>query len=253
MISIKNLTLPYGIKEVTCTLPNNRLIGVLGANGAGKSSLLKALAGIITPTAGRIVIAGKDNQKLSYQARSELIAYLAQDTPVHWALSVYDVIALGTLKRLSPAIEKTKVYEVAERCEVSSLLNSNIETLSGGERARVHLARCLMKDAPILLADEPIAALDPYYQIDIMTHLKQIAEQTTCVVVLHHLALAYRFCDEIVLLKNGKLLSAGRTEAVITADNLAHAFQVTANIDCKQREISQIRIRCYCKRLQITT
>lgn len=240
MIRIETLTLPHGIYQLSCELPKHRLIGVLGANGAGKSSLLKAIAGIIKPVSGRIVIDGCDNQTLSYTARSELIAYLAQNTPVHWALTTDEVIALGAHRPLSSDIVDDNIQSVAKRCDVTQLLKRPFDTLSGGERARVHLARCLMKDAPILLADEPIAALDPYYQIDIMQHLQRLSTHMTCVVVLHQLSLAYRFCQEIVLLKQGKLVAAGRTDDVIIAENLATAFRISAKIDACHRHITAI-------------
>ncbi|TCT17358.1 hypothetical protein EDC51_103111 [Bibersteinia trehalosi] len=94
-----------------------------------------------------------------------------------------------------------------------------------------------MKQAPILLADEPIAALDPYYQIDIMQQIKALTPTQTCVVVIHHLPLAYRFCDEIILLKNGNLLASGNTQAVLTVENIATAFGVKAEMDWRKREM----------------
>lgn len=241
MITIDNLSLPYAIQGLTCELPRNRLIGILGANGAGKSSFIKSIAGIVRPTQGHIILDGQHLQSLSHRQRSEQVAYLAQETPVRWALSAYDTIALGLLTPVSDQLEREKVHAAADYFGVTHLLNQPIQTLSGGERARVHLARCLMKNAPILLADEPIAALDPYYQLEIMRHLQNLSECVTCVVVLHHLSLAYRFCDEIVLLKAGQLVASGATESVMIAENLATAFRISATIDKHNRSIHTIR------------
>lgn len=127
--------------------------------------------------------------------------------------------------------------DLAEQLAISHLLDNTYQQLSGGEQTRVQLARCLMKQAPILLADEPIAALDPYYQIDIMQQLKALTPVQTCVVVIHHLPIAYRFCDEIILLKNGNLLASGNTQAVLNAENIAKAFGVKAEMDWGKREM----------------
>ncbi|OAQ14470.1 heme ABC transporter [Bibersteinia trehalosi Y31] len=147
------------------------------------------------------------------------------------------MIALGLPAPLLPEQERQKVCSVAEQLVISHLLDNTYQQLSGGEQIRVQLARCLMKQAPILLADEPIAALDPYYQIDIMHQLKVLTPTQNCVVVIHHLPLAYRFCDEIILLKNGNLLASGNTQAVLTTENIATAFGVKAEMDWAKREM----------------
>ncbi|EXI62537.1 heme ABC transporter [Mannheimia granulomatis] len=237
MIKIEDLTLSYGIKNLSCVLLQGKLIGILGANGAGKSSLLKAMAGILPPTSGQIWLENCKIGELSPQQRSGKLAYLAQNLPVAWQLSAYEVIALGLAKQLPTQVEQEKVRSVAEKFSIQHLLDKPYQQLSGGEKTRVHLARCCIKNASILLADEPIAALDPYYQIDIMQQLKALTPQQTCVLVIHHLPLAYRFCDEIILLKDGNLLAAGNTQAVINAENLAKAFGVKAEIDWEKREI----------------
>lgn len=237
MITIEHLSLSYGIKHLSYVLPQGKLIGIMGANGAGKSSLLKAVAGILPPTSGQIWLENRKMSELSAIERSQRIAYLAQQLNVAWQLSVYDVIALGLPTPLSTEKEQQKVRSVAEQFSIQHLLEKPYQTLSGGEKTRVQLARCCIKNAPILLADEPIASLDPYYQIDIMQQLKALTPQQMCVVVIHHLPLAYRFCDEIILLNEGNLLAAGRTQAVLNAENLAKAFGVKAEIDMERREM----------------
>lgn len=240
MISVENLTLPYAVKDISCHFPENRLIGILGANGAGKSSLLKSLAGIIQPISGKLSIDGQDAANFSPAQRSRYIAYLAQNTQVRWQLSVYDTIALGLPAPLPPQQERDKVHEVAAYFDLQPFLTKTVQHLSGGEQARVHLARCLIKNCPILLADEPIAALDPYYQIDMMQHLKKLSETSTCIVVLHHLSLAYRYCDEIILMQNGQLIDSGNTQNVMMTENLATAFAISATIDSQTKTIHSI-------------
>ena len=240
MIKIENLSQPYGLKDIHCTISTGKLVGIMGANGAGKSTLLKTIAGILPIESGEIWF---DNHKLTTMAaaqKSQQLAYLAQNTEIHWDLSVYDVIALGLPNPLNRAKEQEKVRSISETFSVSHLLEKSFRQLSGGEKARVQLARCCIKNAPLLLADEPIAALDPFYQIDIMEQLKSLTPSHTCVVAIHHLSLAYKFCDEVILLNQGQIIANGETTNVLTAENLANAFSIRAEIDEAKKEIMGI-------------
>lgn len=237
MIKIENLSQPYGLKGIHCTIPTGKLVGIMGANGAGKSTLLKTIAGILPITSGEIWF--DDNRLTTMNAvqKSQQLAYLAQNTEIHWDLSVYDVIALGLPNPLHRAKEQEKVRSISETFSVSHLLEKSFRQLSGGEKARVQLARCCIKNAPLLLADEPIAALDPFYQIDMMEQLKSLTPSHTCVIAVHHLSLAYKFCDEIILLNQGKIIANGETTGVLTAENLANAFSIRVEIDEVKKEI----------------
>lgn len=235
MIKLENVSLTFGLSNISCHLPQGKLIGIMGANGAGKSTLLKSIAGILPLASGEIWLRNGKLSAMTAKQKSEQLAYLAQNTQIHWDLSVYDVIALGLTSPTKN--EQEKVRLVSEQFSISHLLEKPFQQLSGGEKARVQLARCCIKQAPLLLADEPIAPLDPYYQIDIMEQFKALIPQKTCVVAIHHLDLAYRFCDEIILLDKGKILAYGETQAVLNAENLARAFGVAVKINLEQREI----------------
>lgn len=235
MVKLEHVTLPYGLSDINCHIPQGKLIGIMGANGAGKSTLLKSIAGILPLTSGEIWLGNCKLSDMTAKQKSERLAYFAQNTQIHWDLSVYDVIALGLT--IPTKDEAEKVRSVSEQFSISHLLEKPFQQLSGGEKARVQLARCCIKQAPLLLADEPIASLDPYYQIDMMEQLKALTPQKTCVVAIHHLDLAYRFCDEIILLDKGKILAGGETQAVLNTENLARAFGVRAKLDQVKREI----------------
>ena len=240
MINIKQLSQPYGLTNISCQIPKGKLVGIMGANGAGKSTLLKSIAGILPLKQGEIWFDAQPLSKMNATEKSQHIAYLAQNTQIHWDLSVYDVIALGLAAPLPKEKERSKIQAFSEKFAVTHLLDKPFQQLSGGEKARVQLARCCIKESPVLLVDEPIAPLDPYYQIDMMEQLKSLTPQHTCVVAIHHLSLAYRFCDEVILLHQGKVAAYGETQAVLTAENLAKTFQIQAEIDLLKREISQI-------------
>lgn len=235
MIKLENVSLTFGLSNISCLLPQGKLIGIMGANGAGKSTLLKSIAGILPLASGEIWLGNGKLSAMTAKQKSEQLAYFAQNTQIHWDLSVYDVIALGLTSPTKN--EQEKVRLVSEQFSISHLLEKPFQQLSGGEKARVQLARCCIKQAPLLLADEPIAPLDPYYQIDIMEQFKALTPQKTCVVAIHHLDLAYRFCDEIILLDKGKILASGETQAVLNTENLARAFGVAVKINLEQREI----------------
>ena len=240
MIRIEKLTQSYCLNDINCTLPSGKLIGIMGANGAGKSTLLKTIAGILPLKQGEIWFDAQLLSKMNATEKSQYIAYLAQNTQIHWDLSVYDVIALGLAAPLPKEKERSKIQAFSEKFAVTHLLDKPFQQLSGGEKARVQLARCCIKESPILLVDEPIAPLDPYYQIDMMEQLKSLTPQHTCIVAIHHLSLAYQFCDEIILLEQGKLLAVGETQAVLNAENLAKAFHIRAEIDPMKKTISKI-------------
>lgn len=237
MIRIENLSQPYGLNNISCTLPKRKFIGIMGANGAGKSTLLKTIAGILSITKGEIYFGNSPLSKMSTTEKSQQLAYLAQDTNIHWDLSVYEVIALGLNSPLSSVKERSKITEISQKFSIEHLLNKSFQKLSGGEKARVQLARCCIKNAPLLLADEPIAPLDPYYQIDMMEQLKSLSPQHTCVVAIHHLSLAYKYCDEVILLDKGKIIATGKTQAVLNSENLAKAFDISVKFDVERREI----------------
>ncbi|OOF57760.1 ABC transporter ATP-binding protein [Rodentibacter myodis] len=237
MIRIENLSQPYGLKNISCHIPEGKLVGIMGANGAGKSTLLKTLAGILPISKGEIWFQNNKLSEMTAAEKSQQLAYFAQNPHIHWDLSVYDVIALGLPKPLSDEKERSKISEISQQFSIEHLLNKPFSQLSGGEKARVQLARCCIKDTPLLLADEPIASLDPYYQLDMMEKLKFLTPTKTCVVVIHHLNLTYRFCDEIILLHQGNIIDYGKTQAVLNQENIARGFGVKVEIDQERKEI----------------
>ena len=211
---------------------SGEMVGLIGANGAGKTTLLRVLAHLLKPDAGMVRCDGLPIGEYPDAERARRIAYLAQTGPLHWPLTAEAVVGLGRLPHRRPflppeALEREAVERAMATAEVTALRHRTVDTLSGGERMRVMLARALAVEAPILLADEPIAALDPYHQLQAMDILAATARSgTAVVVVLHDLGLAARFCGRLVLLHQGQILAAGTPAEVLSADNLRRGYGV---------------------------
>jgi iron complex transport system ATP-binding protein len=207
------------------------LVGLIGPNGAGKTSLIRALADLV-PFGGTVAIGNTPARAIGRRAFARMVAYLAQSQPVHWPFSVRDLVALGRLPHRAAfqglsAGDRAAVDKAMDLAAVTDLANRSVDTLSGGERSRVLLARALAVEAPILLVDEPIAALDPYHQIEIMEVLRAYAEAGALVIaVLHDLTLAERFCHRLLLLRGGRMLADGPPATVLVDENVRAAYHV---------------------------
>ena len=222
------------LHDVSLSLSSGHLVALVGPNGAGKTTLLRALAGLVSST-GTVEVAGDRLSSLALRERAKRFGYLPQGHLVHWPLPAKDVVALGRYPhgatdpaRLSPrdeaavlrAMQATNVVEFAER---------PVTELSGGERSRVALARVLAVEAPIVLADEPTASLDPRYQIDVMINLRGAADRGVLVVVVtHDLGLAARFADTVLVLSNGRLAAQGKPNEALSDQLMADVFRISA-------------------------
>ncbi|WP_366554628.1 ABC transporter ATP-binding protein [Aquibaculum sediminis] len=208
------------------------LTGLIGPNGAGKTTLLRVLGALRPPGSGRVLYDGKAIARRERPALARRLAYLAQGGEAHWPLRVERLVALGRLPHQGPlgrtsAEDQAAVERALQRSGVEHLRARTLATLSGGERMQVLLARALAVEAEALLADEPVAALDPHHQLRVMDLLRAEARAgKAVVVVLHDLSLAARFCDRLALLHRGRLLAQGQPETVLGDRELASAYGV---------------------------
>jgi iron complex transport system ATP-binding protein len=212
------------IDNLSLASPATGSIAVIGPNGAGKSTLLKVLAGIERPTSGQVRIGDRDLTALTGAERARTIGFLPQHFEPHWDLSVGELVRLGAERVGQPAGDA--VQRVSRTFELAGLERRRWSTLSGGERARVLLATVLAVDPPLLLADEPAAALDIGHRLDVISALAHRGRERLSIVVVHDLDLAFRFFDRVILLERGRIVADGPADTLIRDPRLDDVFGV---------------------------
>jgi iron complex transport system ATP-binding protein len=225
------------VRATTLTLDPGNLVALVGPNGAGKSTLLRALAGLVAQR-GIVTWRGAPLAKLDGRTRARTAAYLPQDPPVHWPLAARELVALGRLPHRAyaaneSAADAAAVAAAMRQTDTLEFAARSVSRLSVGERARVLLARALAVEAPVLLADEPIAMLDPFHQLEVLGTLRAYAAGADAgssprlvVVVLHDLGLAARFCDRVLLMDAGAVVGDGTPEATLGAQAIRAHYRV---------------------------
>lgn len=224
------------VKDVSMTLAPGKVIGLLGPNGAGKSTLMRAMVGHLAHD-GQITLDGASVTDMNEAQRARCIAWLPQARVVSWPLSVNNLVALGRLpwhgwRRAISAYDHDVCSAAMRLMDVASLKDRPATELSGGEQARVLMARAVAQDTPVLLADEPAAGLDPAHQISMMAALRKLAagDGRAVLVSLHDLSLAARWCDALVLMKDGSIAATGNPEEVMTKAVLRDVYGINAQI-----------------------
>ena len=239
LIEVVDLRCRYGTNEVLkgvgFSLAVGEIVGLVGPNGSGKSSLLKCLGGLRPLTSGSVVIAGRP---IADYARGELartVAYVPQHTGPSMSLRVIDMVALGRLPHRGTARESESrrvVLETIERLGLEALAMRHFSELSGGERQRALIGRALAQQGQLLLLDEPTSDLDVRHQLSALETVRAVADGggVGSVIALHDLALAARFCDRLLMLKDGEVHDQGRWQDVLTPANVHSLFGVGARI-----------------------
>lgn len=246
LLKAEKLSLSLGntvvVDGVSIHVNEGEFVGLIGPNGAGKSSLLRMLAALSLPNKGDIDIAAENSltsiKKISAPMRARFMAYLAQHESPAWPLSVKNLVALGRSPWNSTvnksADDEAAIAAALEMTDVKFLAERPVTELSGGELQRVLLARVFAGKPRLIIADEPIAALDVYHQLHIMELLQAHSQQGGAVIAaLHDLSLAARFCSRLVLMHHGKLVAVGNPVQVLTPENLAQVYGVKAYVDCR--------------------
>lgn len=235
-LSIENLAASLGgrrvLEGIGALFRPGRVTAILGPNGSGKSTLVRALAGLLDADAGHVRYGGRLLTRIDVRERAKLIGYLPQDASVHWNVSVESLVALGRLPHRAPFAgmspeDYDAIAQAMAATETTGFAGRLVGELSGGERARVLLARVLAGRPQWLLADEPLAALDPVHQLVLLEQLRALAGQGMgVVIVLHDLLQAARAADDVLLLRDGRVVAFGPAGEALAHQPLRDAFGV---------------------------
>ena len=231
-----------GLHGVSLDVDRGGLVGVLGPNGSGKTTLLRLLGGLLPAGSGRITIDGRDVTRMTRRDLARRIAIVPQETRLSFEYSVLEVVLMGRFPHLGPfELESPEDVTIARDALAAtgtlSLADRPYRTLSGGEKQRVIIAGALAQAADLMLLDEPTAALDPGYQIEIAALLRRLNADrgVTVVVATHDLNFAAGLCRDLLLLREGRVLAAGPTADVLTRESVRALYDVEADVTFHQR------------------
>ncbi|HJX61898.1 MAG TPA: ABC transporter ATP-binding protein [Dehalococcoidia bacterium] len=246
MLEIRDLTLSYGerlaLRDVSLSLAKGELLGVVGPNASGKSSLIRAITDVVTPQCGEVRLGGSLVRRLSRREMSLRVAVVPQNPSLPEAFTALEVVLMGRTPHLGllqserradwaavrRALEQTDALELAER---------RIGELSGGERQRVVVARALAQEAPLLLLDEPTAHLDVGHQAAVLELLQRLCRSDgadgspkAVLAVVHDLTLAAQYCDRLAMLSEGRLVALGSPQEVLLPQVVASVYRTQVSI-----------------------
>lgn len=217
------------INDISFSIENGGFLGLLGANGSGKSTILKLASGILKASAGSIDLWGKPVQSYRNNDRAKLLSYLPQILDMHIPFTVKELVNMGLYSYDIPPL--LRVDEAIEIVGLRDNAGSLITNLSGGERRRAFIALTLVQGAGLVLLDEPLANLDIKYQTELLRLLRELQEKRniTVIMALHDINIALQF-EKIMLIKEGEILGIGKPDEVLTEDLLKLAFDVEVDI-----------------------
>ena len=236
MIQLDNVTFAYQdepvLRDLSCTLENGCLTAIIGANGSGKSTMLRLCAGQLSPKSGHVLAEGREAAAYAPRAFARTVAYLPQNRPTPM-ISVQSLVKhgrfpyLGMTRRLTPA-DEAAVTQAMENCGVAAFSSRELRTLSGGQRQKAYLAMLMTQGAQNMLLDEPTTYLDVRHQLELMALLRHLTKEGRCVAaVLHDLHQAAA-CDRVLVLEQGRLIYNGPGSGLYESGALEHAFGIRA-------------------------
>ena len=239
MITIKNLTATYSgktiLSDLNITIPHGKITALIGPNGCGKSTLLKAISGSLKTT-GSVVLLDQDLKELSSKKRAKLLSILPQSPITPEGISVRQLVNFGRNPYLShwgglTAQDKQKVSDALQETSLTELAERPVDSLSGGQRQRAWVAMIIAQDTEYVLLDEPTTYLDLTHQIELMEMMRLMNIQgKTIIVVLHDLNQACRYCDHLVVMKNGKIVAQDSPDNIFNSELLEQVFDLNAMV-----------------------
>lgn len=241
LLTAERLRLGYGdatvVHDLDLTVPEGRVTAIVGPNGCGKSTLLRGLSRLLRPQDGRVLLDGQDLHRLPTKQVARSLALLPQNPVVPEGITVGELVARGRhphhgLLRQWTREDDAVVAEALELTGTTHLVSREVAELSGGQRQRVWIALVLAQRTDLLLLDEPTSFLDIAHQVEVLDLVRDLSVDrgTTVVMVLHDLAMAARYADHLVALRNGHVVAQGSPREVVTAETVCDVFGITCRV-----------------------
>lgn len=241
IISINNLHFKYNKKnilnDIDVDIYKGTFLSIIGPNGSGKTTFLKNIVNILSPSKGSIDIYNKNIKTFKYKELAKKLAVVHQNTNISFNFSVKDIVMMGRFPYLNRFQSESKAdYDIVEKAMkdtgIYELKDRKAENISGGEMQRVMIARALVQEPEILILDEPTSSLDLKYQVGILDICKRLnkGKNLTVVCILHDINLASRYSDSIILLKNGEIHSIDTPDKVVTSKNIKEVYDIDVDI-----------------------
>jgi iron complex transport system ATP-binding protein len=223
------------LRGLTLDFPESGLISILGPNGSGKTTLLKCLGGILKIDSGDVFVKGAPIGKIKRSELGKLIGYVPQNHAFPFRMSVVDFVTLGRIPHVRwtlSAGDREIVRETLEFLNIGDLADVNFQSLSGGQKQLVSIARAMAQNTGLMLLDEPLSALDIKHSLLVMSKIREIARERGALIllVMHDIQMAAKYSDSLVVLKNGELHSAGGVRETVTAGMLKEVYEVDAEV-----------------------
>jgi iron complex transport system ATP-binding protein len=237
ILEARDVAVRYGrsprpaLESVSCAVAGARLVAVVGPNGSGKTTLVRALSGLVTLERGDVLVGGRPLEQWRRNELARILAVVPQREEIAFPLLVHETVMLGRYARLGPwsapgASDHNAVRSALERCDVAELAQRSSDSLSGGEWQRVRIARALAQEPRALVLDEPTASLDVRHEMELFELIRTLVDGGLAgLVITHHLNLAARFADHMLLLSGGRVVAEGTPSAVLTRETLGRVFQ----------------------------
>ena len=239
MIELENLCFSYDkttfLSDITANFKKGKFYGIIGPNGCGKTTLLKLISNILSPLSGNIIIDGKsisDYKRIEFAKKVAVMPQVRQIPD----MTVYDFVACGRfpyldLSRRLRENDKLKIEEALKITDTVNFKDKNIKNLSGGERQRAYIAMLYAQDTEYILCDEPTTFLDIGYSLSVTSLLKRLSNENKCVIaILHDISSALKFCDEILVINEGKAVCFDRPESIVSSGILTEVFGVSSKL-----------------------
>ena len=241
MLECRKLNFSYGekpvLRNISLAFDDGGVSCLIGPNGSGKSTLLSLLSGLRTPDEGQVLLDNKPVCEYGRKERARRISYVQQSAPTDFDFTVADVVMMGRYPYLPPfgsmgTKDKECADKAMEKMGLLDLATRPATALSGGEWQRVMIARAICQDTKTILLDEPVASLDLSYQLETLKYVRELAGEGRCVViVLHALALALHYADELFLIRDGELFASGVPETVLSTENIMAVYGAKAGVE----------------------